>query len=185
MKAPDKSSIKRGDNSGKPVLPAEEPGRIVDRLISPALLLLLHQRNSHGYELLDRLESLALASDASVVYRHLRRMEQEGLVRSQWNTNGPGPARRTYKLTADGEDLLHAWMQTLKKEKVVFEQFLATYQQQITKKMTCEPCATGDPCCEPSASDAKWLHKTRQSVIPIRDKAQGTGKAGSCDGTCV
>ena len=55
----------------------------VERLVEPALLLLLHERPRHGYDLLENIP--ALIGDSAEVdlgnYRLLRGLEAEGLVR--------------------------------------------------------------------------------------------------------
>lgn len=87
----------------------------VERLGEPALLLLLDDGPTHGYELLERLPSLLGEErvDVGNVYRALRGLEEEGLVVSEWQAELPGPAKRTYTLTADGADLLVAWRDSL------------------------------------------------------------------------
>ncbi len=51
--------------------------------LRPCLLLLLAEGTSHGYELLDRATALGLdAVDPGGLYRCLRAMDEEGLVRS-------------------------------------------------------------------------------------------------------
>jgi poly-beta-hydroxybutyrate-responsive repressor len=110
------------------------PGGISGKFIQPCLLLLLSQQDSYGYELVDRLKDLGAPSDASAVYRALRRMEQEGLVVSQWDTAGPGPAKRVYQLTAEGEDLLHTWTVTIRRDKETLEQFLRLYHRRFHER---------------------------------------------------
>lgn len=112
----------------------ECPTGMGSRFIQPCLLLLLHQKDSYGYELIENLSKLGASSDASVVYRNLRRMEKEELVKSEWDTKGPGPAKRYYKLTAEGEDLLNSWAATLKQNKETLENFLEVYQQRFKKE---------------------------------------------------
>ncbi|HUR19146.1 MAG TPA: response regulator [Acidimicrobiales bacterium] len=76
-------------------------------LLRPAILLLLKERASHGYELVSRLGDLGLdVPDFGGLYRALRTMEDEGLVSSSWGTPERGPARRVYALTSEGEDQL-------------------------------------------------------------------------------
>jgi PadR family transcriptional regulator PadR len=76
--------------------------------LRPCLLLLLAEGTSHGYELLDQVGALGLDRvDPGGLYRSLRSMEQEGLVRSTWEPSTSGPARRTYELTDEGADWLH------------------------------------------------------------------------------
>ena len=53
------------------------------------------------------------APDPGLVYRNLRRLEEQGMVSSEWETGGAGPARRLYQLSSDGEDYLAAWRQQI------------------------------------------------------------------------
>jgi PadR family transcriptional regulator PadR len=80
--------------------------------LRPCLLLLLAEGTSHGYELLDQVGELGLDRvDPGGLYRCLRAMDEEGLVRSSWEPSASGPARRTYELTEQGREWLHvlAW----------------------------------------------------------------------------
>ncbi len=82
--------------------------------LRPCLLLLLAEGTSHGYELLDQIGALGLEKvDPGGLYRSLRAMDEEGLVRSSWEPSVSGPARRTYELTDDGRDWLHVVAGTL------------------------------------------------------------------------
>jgi poly-beta-hydroxybutyrate-responsive repressor len=71
--------------------------------LRPCLLLLLRERSDHGYDLVNRLRQLHVVDgDAGAVYRALRGLERDDLVRSTWETSDAGPARRTYQLTHSG-----------------------------------------------------------------------------------
>ena len=71
--------------------------------LQPCLLLLLRERSDHGYDLVSRLRELHVVDgDAGAVYRSLRGLERNGLVRSSWQTSDAGPARRTYQVTSAG-----------------------------------------------------------------------------------
>ena len=87
----------------------------VERFGEPALLVLLSDGPTHGYELLERLPELLGEErvDVGNVYRALRSLEDEGLVTSEWRGDLPGPAKRTYTLTDEGRDVLEAWIQSL------------------------------------------------------------------------
>lgn len=78
----------------------------VEGFVVPCLLLLLSERPAHGYELIDRLgKDFGLTSvDPGGVYRNLGRMEADGLLESGWETAGPGPARKTYRVTPEGRE---------------------------------------------------------------------------------
>ena len=90
--------------------PSEEvPVGLPRNYLRPCLLLLLAEGASHGYELLDEVAALGLDRvDPGGLYRCLRAMDEEGLVRSEWEPSTSGPARRTYSLTKDGRDWLDA-----------------------------------------------------------------------------
>lgn len=71
--------------------------------LRPALLLLLAEGTAHGYELLERVGELGLdRMDTGGLYRCLRALDEDGLVRSRWEPSAAGPARRRYELTAEG-----------------------------------------------------------------------------------
>lgn len=87
---------------------SEEPVGLPRNYLRPCLLLLLAEGTAHGYELLDQVSALGLGPvDPGGLYRCLRSMDEEGLVRSTWEPSTSGPARRNYELTNDGRDWLH------------------------------------------------------------------------------
>ena len=87
----------------------------VERFGEPAILTLLAQGPTHGYELLERLPALVGDErvDVGNVYRALRALEEEGLVSSEWRADLPGPAKRTYTLTGEGRVVLDLWRGSL------------------------------------------------------------------------
>jgi PadR family transcriptional regulator PadR len=98
----------------------------VERFGEPVLLALVGGGSTHGYELLERLPPLLGADrvDVGNVYRTLRALEDEGLVTSEWRADLPGPAKRTYTLTADGRELLAAWLDSLAELRDGLQRFL-------------------------------------------------------------
>lgn len=106
----------------------------VRRFVEPCLLLLLHRGDSHGYDLLERLQGLGLGEepvDSSVVYRHLRDMEDRGFVVSAWNTEGAGPPRRVYELTPEGDQYLAWWIEGLRETRRGLDRFLQAYDEHM------------------------------------------------------
>lgn len=101
--------------------------------IEPAILLLLRDKDTYGYEIIDKLNERPFLSinrvDVGTVYRELREMENEGLVKSKWATKGSGPARRIYTITKEGEERLDGWVVSLKKMKEGIEEFLKLYER--------------------------------------------------------
>jgi len=107
----------------------DAPIGLPKNFIRPCLLLLLAEEPSHGYDLLLRLGDLGVRQiDPGGLYRALRAMEQEGLVSSTWEASDLGPARRTYEITAEGLDWLHAWAGDLRETRRVISGFLTRYE---------------------------------------------------------
>lgn len=106
-------------------------GSRVERFIEPCLLLLLLEKPAHGYDLMERLREFGFDAedqDPGMVYRNLRRLEHQGMVESEWDTSGPGPAKRLYQVTAEGRDLLQAWSAIIRRNKATLEEFLERYE---------------------------------------------------------
>jgi PadR family transcriptional regulator PadR len=104
----------------------------VERLVEPALLLLLHERPRHGYDLLENIPALVGDSaevDLGNLYRLLRGLEAEGLASSQWDVEAPGPARRIYTLTPAGARLLEAWATALRSTGAVITTFVDRFDR--------------------------------------------------------
>ena len=74
--------------------------------------LLLLRKPGYGYALLDELRDLGLAVEANTLYPLLRRLESQGVLTSEWNTDEPRP-RKFYRTSADGDrfaqELLADW----------------------------------------------------------------------------
>lgn len=108
-------------NTGASPLPAFEnlpcSGVTLDRLVQPALLVLLAKGPLHGYRLAEALAELppfrGERPDPSGVYRLLRLLEGRDLVAARWDVSERGPARRLYELTDAGRACLGRWVETL------------------------------------------------------------------------
>ena len=68
-----------------------------------ACLLILREPN-YGYALLDLLERRGFAVDANTLYPLLRRLEKQGLLTSDWNTDESRP-RKFYRTSDEGTAL--------------------------------------------------------------------------------
>ena len=121
----------RGARCRRPVGPGRWGVRArLERFSEPALLLMLRERPAHGYELLDALPSVTGETrvDMGNLYRVLRALEEDGLVRSEWQADAPGPAKRTYELTAQGRGLLDEWANALRRSRERIDSFLERYE---------------------------------------------------------
>ena len=63
------------------------------------------RRPDYGYALLQRLAGHGFGVDANTLYPLLRRLEEQGLLTSEWNTEESRP-RKFYRTSADGETVL-------------------------------------------------------------------------------
>lgn len=69
------------------------------------LACLLHLREpGYGYALLESLARTGIMVDANTLYPLLRRLEKQGLLTSEWNTDEPRP-RKFYRTSTAGEEL--------------------------------------------------------------------------------
>jgi DNA-binding PadR family transcriptional regulator len=100
--------------------------------LQPCLLLLLMEQPDHGYELAVRLRPMHDGEgDPGSVYRALRGLERQGLVRSEWNPSDVGPARRTYYITDDGVAGLDDLADGLRTTRAAVQVFLERYARLV------------------------------------------------------
>lgn len=64
------------------------------------------QEARYGYALVQILEEKGMAVDANTLYPLLRRLEKQGLLCSEWNTEETKP-RKYYKRTVFGDSIYH------------------------------------------------------------------------------
>ena len=65
------------------------------------------RRPTYGYALLEHLAATGFEVDGNTLYPLLRRLEKQGLLASEWNTEESRP-RKFYSATPAGGDLLAA-----------------------------------------------------------------------------
>ncbi len=61
----------------------------------------------YGYSLLETLNRAGVEVDTNTLYPLLRRLEKQGLLTSEWNTDESRP-RKFYRISDDGEELVRA-----------------------------------------------------------------------------
>ncbi len=71
-------------------------------------------RPTYGYALLESLAEAGFAVDGNTLYPLLRRLEKQGLLTSEWNTEESRP-RKFYRVSPEGsallQQLLDEWQQ--------------------------------------------------------------------------
>lgn len=82
---------------------------------TPALLGLISEGSTHGYDLKHRYDSV-FGADRPIafgqIYATLARMIRDGLIEALGEEAGDGPDRKRYAITAPGRDHLHAWLRS-------------------------------------------------------------------------
>lgn len=106
----------------------ELPAGLPRNFLRQCLLLLIAEQPSHGYDLLVRLRDLGFTrTDPGGLYRALRALEQDRLIESTWHDSELGPPRRTYRLSEDGLDWLHAYASSIREVARIMGLFLDRY----------------------------------------------------------
>ncbi len=99
---------------------------------APAFILLfLTRENLYGSALLSRMQAELprCFADSAVIYRSLQGLEEEGSVKSYWETDISGPARKWYEITAKGLERLAEFKEDIEIRKNNLEFFLDSYQK--------------------------------------------------------
>ncbi len=98
------------------------------RFVEPVLLLMLKERGgSYGYDLSGHLAEYAFTDaeiERAVLYRTLRRLQENGYVSSNWRMGEAGPARKVYTLTKAGKNHLREWAEVLTKVADSMDRFV-------------------------------------------------------------
>jgi DNA-binding PadR family transcriptional regulator len=85
------------------------PKPLVAASFEPLVLALLGERETYGYEIIQRIQELSdgrIEWSANRLYPLLHDLENRGLAAAFWRHEGPGPDRKYYRLTKKGEKAL-------------------------------------------------------------------------------
>ena len=107
-------------------------GGKAERYVQPSILLGLNLKPSYGYELIHSIQEFGFVEGQAppgMIYRHLRQLEEDGLVHSEWETEGTGPAKRMYRLTPEGEEVLAIWIVYMERQAENLQNFIRRYHQ--------------------------------------------------------
>lgn len=112
-----------------------------DRYTQPSLLMGLLIKPSYGYELIQNIQNFGFVEGQAppgMIYRHLRQLEEDGLVSSAWETEGAGPAKRIYQLTDEGRQVLAIWIGYLEKQVKNLNELIRQYHE-VAEKECAQP----------------------------------------------
>jgi len=104
----------------------------LERYIQPSILLGLYMKPSYGYDLIQDIQRFGFIEGQAppgMIYRHLRQLEEEGLVSSEWQTEGPGPAKRVYHITPEGKEVLALWTEYMERQATNLTRFIEQFSR--------------------------------------------------------
>ncbi len=110
-----------------------------ERYIQPSILMGLSIKSSYGYELIHNISNFGFIEGQAppgMIYRHLRQLEEDGLVISEWKTKGTGAAKRIYNITQEGEEILSIWIEHMKNQVGKLQGFIEIYSSLEIKDKT-------------------------------------------------
>ena len=123
-------------NRDKPASHHRSGSKKAERYIQPSILMALKDKPSYGYELLQNIDRFGFVeghAPPGMIYRHLRDMEENGWVVSEWKTDQGGPAKRIYQLTAEGEAVLGSWIGYMEGQAKKMLAFIEMYQDLLKR----------------------------------------------------
>jgi PadR family transcriptional regulator len=102
-----------------------EQTQLLKGVLELAVLAVIAQGETYGYEILSRLEGAGFdgVGDASV-YGTLRRLEQAGHLESRLVASDSGPARKYYSVTASGAEQLRDGTETWLRINAAFRELV-------------------------------------------------------------
>ena len=113
----------------------------------PVVLVILREYTTYGYELMERTLQLGFeAMNPGTLYRTLRKMEQDGLCDSEWETASAGPARRMYSITNAGEAYLDLWVKSLEQYQSTMDAFFQAYRRRRRSRTRSGSQEMGSEC---------------------------------------
>ena len=102
------------------------------------ILRLLYERPTYGYQLLEMLEEKTLGFqklETGSMYTVLRRMEQRGLLKSEWqHAKTTGPDRRVYRVTKSGAEALSSGLRAVAKRKALMDDLARFYEKNFKNR---------------------------------------------------
>lgn len=92
-------------------------GNNLDKFTQPNILSLLMNEDLHGYVIIQKLQDKQFFKeeqlDKTGIYRMLKSLEDRGIIKSVWDVEGSGNAKKVYAITDSGRDCFANWIMTL------------------------------------------------------------------------
>jgi PadR family transcriptional regulator, regulatory protein PadR len=94
-------------------------------------LRILYETPTYGYQLLDKIEEQSCGChklEPGSIYTVLRRMEEKGVLASEWERGDAGPDRRVYTVTEKGTEVLKTGLSMIVRRKQLFDDLIGFYE---------------------------------------------------------
>ncbi|MDZ7798870.1 MAG: PadR family transcriptional regulator [Patescibacteria group bacterium] len=107
------------------------------RWVQFLLLRVIYEKPSYGYEIIKKTEKITdnyHKIKTGTAYTLLRRMEKEGLLKSDWKKNKQGPNKRIYTVTPKGKGHLKAWLKMIIQRKKMINKMVSFYKKHFRDK---------------------------------------------------
>ncbi len=101
------------------------------RWVQFLILRVLYEKPSYGYKIVESIENLSEGRHKiklGSVYTLLRRMEERGLLVSQWEEGEKRPDKRIYRVTKKGEKLLKGWLEAIIERRKMMNKMVDFYK---------------------------------------------------------
>ena len=99
----------------------------VKRGVIQVAVMCLLEKELYGYDIIKHLKDVGLAVEEGTLYPILRRLDDEKILTSRWETSGPRP-RKYYVITENGRSIREKLLESLKS----VTQALDTLESQMT-----------------------------------------------------
>lgn len=102
-----------------------KPGRHAPAFI----LLILSLGPNHGLGILNKMDEIALGHrlDTAVIYRVLKKLEEEAFIKSEWADSEAGPKKKVYNITEFGKKELSRYKGDIENVIKRLQSFLEIY----------------------------------------------------------
>ncbi|AEX86169.1 PadR family transcriptional regulator [Marinitoga sp. 1135] len=108
-------------------------GRFRRGWIESFVLLIIAEKPSHGYEIANKLSEFGVMLNGigqmGNLYRTLAKLEEMGLVVTDWDTSEPGPSKKIYKITHDGM----LFLENSKKDFIEFKHIIDVFIDRVER----------------------------------------------------
>ena len=87
---------------------------------------------NYGYKIIEKIEEITQGAHkvkTGTVYTVLRRMQEKGLLKSNWKESTNGPNKRIYQPTKKGEKQLKVWLEMIIERKPMIDNMVNFYNK--------------------------------------------------------